>query len=387
MKTNFWGYPRPNGKAGIRNYVAVIPSVLCAGDTAAKIAFQIKDAVAIMHNLGCDQMDADLEQTVRTLAGIGKNPNVSAILVVGLGCECLSPLRLEEEIRKEGKPVACLVIQESGGTIRTVQKGVAIAHQMAEEASRIEQKLFDASFLSLGTQCGGSDATSGLAANPSLGVASDMLVELGGVSVLAETPEIIGAEHWLTRRAVNREVAERINFVVNGYEEKLKQTGEDFVGKQPGPGNIDGGLSTIEEKSLGCVAKGGNAAVQGVLEYSEAPKDKGLYFMNTPGNDIESNTALVAGGCQIICFTTGRGSPVGCPIAPVIKITGNPHTYERMKDNIDINAGTIILGKESIKRVGKTIFRQIMAVASGKQTKAEILGCQEFCINRMGPTY
>jgi altronate dehydratase large subunit len=340
-----------------------------------------------MHSAGCDETDADLEQTMRTLAGIGKNPNVAASLVIGLGCEVLPPFELMEEIRKEGKPVACLIIQREGGTIKTIQKGIALAQEMVGDASKIQKELFDASFLSLGTQCGGSDATSGLAANPALGFASDKLVELGGVSIIAETPELIGAEHWLTKRAISREVADHINFVVKRYEERLKAIGEDFVGKQPCPGNIEGGLSTIEEKSLGCVTKVGRAPIQGVLEYGEVPSGKGVYIMDTPGSDIESDTALLAGGCQMICFTTGCGTPVGTPIAPVIKITGNPYTFERMKDNTDINAGTIVIGKEFVKDVGQKIFEEMIAVASGKQTKSEILGCQEFSINRLELSY
>ena len=385
--TKFWGYPRPQGKAGIRNYVAVIPSVCCAASTAAKIASLVNGAVPVMHSVGCDETDADLEQSLRTLVGIGRNPNVAATLVVGLGCEVLSPHELTEEIGKEGKPVDCLIIQQEGGTIKTTQRGLSLVQQVLEKISKIQRGLFDASSLSLGAQCGGSDATSGLAANPALGIASDKLVELGGVSIIAETPELIGAEHWLTKRAINQVVADRINFIVKRYEEKLKAIGEDFVGKQPCPGNIEGGLSTIEEKSLGCVAKAGAAPIQGVLEYGEVPKGKGLYVMDTPGSDIESDTALLAGGCQVLCFTTGRGTPVGSPIAPVIKITGNPNTFETMKDNTDINAGTIIEGKESAKDVGERIFNEIMAVASGKQTKAEILDCKEFCINRLELSY
>ena len=292
MKDNFWGYLRPNDKVGVRNHIAIIPSVSCAAATASKIAYQVASACAIMNNTGCDEIDIDLNQTRRTLIGFGKNPNVAAILVVGLGCEVLSPVSLAEEIEKEGKPVECLIIQEEGGTVRTVQKGVTIAQQMATEASRINKRSFDPSHLIVGTQCGGSDATSGLAANPALGVASDILVGHGAVSILAETPEWIGAEHWLTRHAMTKEVADRINSVVTRYEKRLKAFGEDFIGKQPSPGNMEGGLSTIEEKSLGCVAKGGNSTIRGVLEYGAQPRGKGLFVMDTPGNDIESNTAL-----------------------------------------------------------------------------------------------
>jgi len=389
MKYSFLGYQRPNGKVGVRNYIAVIPSVICSAGTAEKIAVnsKVKGAIAIMHTLGCDQTDADTEQTLRTLAGIGKNPNVAASLVVGLGCECLPASRLEEAIKKEGKLVASLVIQKEGGTTNTIDKGVKIVQRMAKEVSCIERKSFNVNNLSLGTQCGGSDATSGITANPALGVCADKLVENGGIVILAETPEIIGAEHWLVEKATNYKIAEKLKYVADRYEKKLKETGEDLFGKQPGPGNIAGGLSTVEEKALGAVMKGGTTTLNGVLEYSEIPKGKGLYFMDTPGNDIQSNSALLAAGCQVISFTTGKGTPAGTPIAPVIKITGNPYTYNNMKDNIDINAGTIILGKESVEEMGYKIFNEVLAVASGKQTRAEIMGCREFCINRLGPTY
>jgi len=296
---------------GLRNHIAIIPSVSCAATVALKIASQVNDAVAIMNNTGCDEIDADVVQTTRTLVGIGKNPNVAGCLIVGLGCEVVSAEKIEAEIGNKGKLVERIVIQGIGGTSSAIERGVSIVKKMLEAISGIERAPFDLSFLQLGMECGGSDATSGLAANPALGFASDKIVASGGTSILAETPELIGGEHLLKKRAINVNIEKKIDSIVKNYEEKLKAAGEDFIGKQPGPGNIEGGLTTIEEKSLGCIAKAGSSKIQGVLEYSEAPVGNGLYIMDTPGNDIESVTALAGGGCQVVCFTTGRGTPVG----------------------------------------------------------------------------
>jgi len=238
----------------------------------------------------------------------------------------------------------------------------------------------------MGIECGGSDATSGIAANPAVGVASDLLIEAGGTSIFSETPKLIGAEHILVKRAVDGDVAKKLLEVVARFEEKLKSAGLNMRGTQPSPGNIEGGLTTLEEKSLGCVHKAGSSSLQDVLEYADAPAGRGLYFMDTTGYDIESISAMVAGGAEIIVFTTGRGTPTGVPIAPVVKVTGNSRTYRKMKDNIDVNAGTIIDGSESIEEVGLRIYEEILAVASGKQTKTEKLGFVEFGISRVGPT-
>jgi len=381
-----WGYVRPDGSVGIRNHVLVMSSVVCANEVATSIANSVFGATYVVHNEGCGQLGADYEQTFRTLVGFGRNPNVASVLVVGLGCEKLDPKALAEKISTSGKKVEVLVIQEEGGTISAKERGIKIAEGLSSEASRMKRELVDLSSIVLALECGGSDATSGIAANPAMGFVSDYVVEAGGTSILSETPEFIGAEHILANRAVNEEVKRKIYEIVNKAERSALVMGVDLRGTQPTRGNIEGGITTIEEKSLGCIYKAGKSPIQGVVDYAEPPRGKGLWIMDTPGHDVQSITGMVAGGAQVVLFSTGRGTPVGCPIAPVIKITGNPVTYERMKDNIDINAGTIILGLESVKEVGLRILNELFSVINGKMTKAEALGHKEFAITRIGPT-
>lgn len=381
-----WGYVRPDGSIGVRNHVLIISSVVCANEVTSSVSNSVPGTVCVIHNEGCGQLGVDYEQTLRTLIGFGRNPNVASVLVVGLGCEKLDPRLLADGISSSGKRVEVLVIQEEGGTIRAKEKGMKIAKELVSEASRMTREPIDLSSIVLALECGGSDATSGIAANPAMGFASDYIVKAGGTSILSETPEFIGAEHILAKRAINEEVARRIYEIVERAEKSALAMGVDLRGTQPTRGNIEGGITTIEEKSLGCIYKAGKSPIQGVLEYAELPKGKGLWIMDTPGHDVQSITGMVAGGAQVVLFSTGRGTPVGCPIAPVIKITGNPITYQKMKDNIDINAGTIILGLETIEEVGLRIVEELFSVVNGKMTKAEALGHREFAITRIGPT-
>lgn len=382
-----WGYIRPGGSVGIRNHVLVLPSVVCAGEVAYSISNSVSGTTCVLHNEGCGQLGVDYDQTLRTLIGFGRNPNVVSVLVVGLGCEKLDPRVLAEGIASSGKRVETVVIQEEGGTVKAIERGTKIAEDLVSEASRMKREPIELSSIILALECGGSDATSGIAANPAMGFVSDYVVSAGGTSILSETPEFIGAEHILARRAVNEEVANRIYEIVRRAEENAIMMGVDLRGTQPTRGNIEGGITTIEEKSLGCIYKAGKSLIQGVLDYAEPPKGKGLWIMDTPGHDVQSVTGMVAGGAQVVLFSTGRGTPVGCPIAPVIKITGNPMTYERMRDNIDINAGTIVLGLESVEEVGRRILEELFHVINGKMTKAEVLGHREFAITRIGPTF
>jgi altronate dehydratase large subunit len=381
------GYVRPDGKVGIRNHIAVIPCSVCASEVAMRIAASVEGAVALPNQHGCCQIGADLELTARTLIGLGKNPNVAAALVVGLGCEGVPAEKVAKEIAATGKKVEYIIIQDCGGTLKAEEKGTRIVRQFAQEVAELKREEVDISNLILAVECGGSDTTSGLASNPAAGYVSDKLIELGGTSMFSETTEIIGAEHLLAKRAVSKEVGDKLIQIVRNCEEKAKTMGVDMRGGQPTPGNIEGGISTIEEKSLGCIYKGGTKPVQGVLDYGEAPTGKGLYIMDTPGQDIESITGMTAGGAQIVIFTTGRGTPTGSPIAPVIKVTGNPNTFKKMEDNIDINAGTIVEGDETIREVGEKLFSEMIDVVNGKLTKAEALKHREFGMYKLISTF
>lgn len=385
MKFN--GYRRPDGRIGIRNHVIILPSVACSVEVGNAIAQKVKGVIAISHPHGCAELPFDAEQTLRTLAGVGKNPNVAAVLVVGLGCEVVDAPLVASKISESGKPVKSLVIQDVGGSPKTVREGVKIIKEMLAYASRLKKERVDLDSLILGVECGGSDACSGLSANPALGVTSDLFIEEGGTIILSETTESIGAEHILARRAVNKEVREKILEIVRRTEMRALNLGLDIGKANPAPGNYEGGITTLEEKSLGCVMKGGGGKVMEVLEYAEAPTKKGLVLMDTPGHDAESVTGLIAGGTQIIAFTTGRGNPMGSAVAPVIKIATNSFMYSRMKDNMDIDAGEIITGKRSIEEMGERIFKEVLKVANGKLTKNEILGHREFAINRLGPSF
>ena len=383
------GYKRENGTYGIRNYLLIIPASVCASETAVNIAKLVNGAIAIPHQHGCCEIGDDFETTKRTLVGFGKNPNVGAVLVVGLGCEGIQAKEIADEIAESGKPVDYIVIQDECGTCKTVANGDDIAGKMSRDLAKQNKTEFDISEIILGLECGGSDPTSGLASNPTIGVASDMLVNDGGSSILSETTECIGAEHLLAERFPDITEKEKFLSMVKRVEDRSYAAGHDLREGQPTPGNKAGGLTTIEEKSLGCMHKAGKSTFLGALEYAEeVPHNKkGLYFMDTPGQDIDSITGMVAGGAQIIVFSTGRGTPTGSPIAPVIKITGNTETYNKMIDNIDINAGKIITDGVSLEDMGKELYDMIINVCNGEYTKAEALGHREFGIFRTGFTY
>lgn len=383
----FHGYRRSDGRVGIRNHLLVLPASICAATVAAEIARAVPGAVAACHAHGCCQLGEDGRLTFRTLRHTAANPNVGATLVVGLGCEGVEPAALLEGVQGLGKPARGLVIQEAGGSVRAVARGIDLARTLAAELAGADRTAASAADLVLGLECGGSDATSGLAANPALGVTSDRLIGLGGTCILSETTESIGAEQVLARRAVSRGVRERLLAVVRECEARALALGEDLRGSQPTPGNLAGGISSLEEKSLGCIHKAGSAPLQGVLDYGEAPPGRGLYVMDTPGMDVESMVGLAAGGVQVMVFTTGRGTPTGNPILPVIKVTANRTTAERMADNIDLDLSGVIAGELSLKAAGERIWAEILAVADGKRTAAERLGHAEFSLYRIGPTF
>jgi altronate dehydratase large subunit len=389
----FLGFRRPDGSVGVRNHMIVLPSVACAGHVAELIARELSrctkatDVIAIGNQHGCSQLGMDREQTLRTLVGTAASPNVGAALIVGLGCETISAREIAEEVSHTQKPVEAITIQELGGTGGAVKRGVEVGRAMLRAIESLDREPVGIGELILGTECGGSDTCSGFSANPAVGHASDLLIQHGGTVVLAETTEFIGAEHLLWRRAATRELGDRIVAMTKRVEQSAIDLGVDLLGANPAPGNIAGGITTIEEKSLGCIYKSGTAPIHGAFAYGERIRGKGLVIMDTPGNDVVSLTGMAAGGVHLAVFTTGRGTPAGAPIIPVIKISTNSGLFARMGDNLDINAGTIIDGQETIEEVGRRIFERVVAVASGQQTRAERWGHREYSIGRIAPTF
>lgn len=382
---NFQGYRRLDGKSGTRNDVLVIPSVGCSQGVAQAITRGLKGAIYLPNIFGCGQMGEDRTLVKRTLVGFGTSPNVFAVLIIGLGCEELTPDEIAKGMRSSGKRVEVLTIQDVGGTRKATALGRRIVKEMLQDAARLSREPISVSELILGTECGGSDYTSGLASNPAVGAVCDMLVAEGGTVILSETPELIGAEHLLGKRARTPEIAQEVLNAVTWWEKRAIAAGQNIREGNPAPGNIAGGITTLEEKSLGCIYKAGTGLLEEVITYASHPMKRGLVYMDTPAHDIEQLTGMVAGGSQIILFTTGRGTPAGSPIAPVIKITGNRNTYLKMKDNMDIDVSKILQGKETITEAGKHIFGEMISVASGKLTKAEKLGQRDFCIFKMNP--
>ncbi|MFS0634328.1 UxaA family hydrolase [Mesobacillus foraminis] len=383
MKT-FKGYRRPNGKVGIRNHLLLLPTVVCANQVVNRIQQQVPGSVAIPHQHGCSQVGEDKERTHKVLVGMGKNPNVGAVLVVSLGCEVMNAEQIRDEIAETGKPVIWIDIQDEGGSVNTIEKGTELAKELLQQIENIPYESVPLSELIVGVKCGGSDATSGLCSNPALGRASDLMIAEGGSIVMGETTEIIGAEHLLAEKAVHDDVKKKLYDSIARFEREIERMGVDMRGGNPSPGNIEGGLSSIEEKSLGCISKAGTAPLQGVIDYANEIPGAGFYFMDSPGNDIECVSGMAAGGVQLVCFTTGRGTPTGNPIVPVIKISGNEVMARRMADNIDVDTSPVLQGTESLQQAGERIFNEIVTVASGQETKAEILGHQEFSISRIG---
>jgi altronate dehydratase large subunit len=382
----FQGFRRANGTVGVRNHVLVIPSVMCANHVVDRIGRAVPDVVTVTHPTGCAQVGADFEQTKRTMAGFAANPNVGAVLVVGLGCETNESKALTQEIAARGQRVEVLGIQETGGTSETIARGIEMARALVAEAAAHQRVECSVSDLILGTECGGSDGFSGITANPALGFASDRLVAEGGTVILAEVPELVGAEHLLAARA-SQPVAAKLYELIERVEARARAMHVDMRYGNPTQGNIAGGLSTIEEKSLGAAYKGGSTELREVVEYAERPSERGLIVMDTPGQDIEQMTGMIAGGAQVVVFTTGRGTPTGSAIAPVIKVATNSTMFEHMRENMDVNAGTILDGTRTLEEVGDEIFDWIVDAANGRQPAAEALGFHDFAINRIGPSF
>ncbi len=383
----FDGFRRSNGGVGTRNYIGILTSVNCSGDVARFIAEQaeasewfaglenVDGIVPVVHGTGCGMADDNegYATLFRTIAGYSRNPNFAGILLVGLGCEMMQIPDLIGSGRMRGDQFRYMTIQATGGTRATVTKGVDIARELAEAANAVVRAPAPISHLCVALQCGGSDGYSGITANPALGVASDMIVAHGGTTILAETPEIYGAEHLLTRRAVHQEVGEKLVERIKWWESYTAMNGAK-MDNNPSPGNKRGGLTTILEKSLGAVAKGGSAPLAGVYKYAEPITTPGLTFMDSPGYDPCSVTGQIASGATLVCFTTGRGSVSGYKPSPCVKLATNSEMYARMAEDMDINCGDIISDGCSIEQKGAEIFEMFIDVASGRRTKSEALG-------------
>jgi altronate hydrolase len=399
-RAGFQGITRPDGKVGTRNYVGILTSVNCAAGVARFIADRIDKntldrypnvdgIVALGHGTGCGMVGQGeaLDLLQRTIAGYARHPNFAGVVLVGLGCEvnqidCL----MEASGLREGPSLRVVGIQQAGGTAEAVRRGVEAVKEMLSSANQVMRVPVSAEHLVVGLECGGSDAFSGLSANPALGYAVDLIVQNGATAILSETPEIYGAEHLLTRRAVRREVGEKLIARIRWWEDYTRRLGGE-INNNPTPGNKAGGLTTILEKSLGASAKGGTTPLVDVYRYAEPVKAKGLVFMDTPGHDTVSVTGMIAGGANVICFTTGRGTVCGFKPAPCLKLATNTGLYERMRDDMDLNCGPILEGKASLEEMGRRIFETILATASGRKTRSEAhgFGGEEFVPWNLGP--
>ncbi len=367
---NFSGYERADGRVGIRNYLAVIPTVSCANGVVSLIHQAMPETVPLYHAHGCGRAGRDLELHARTLMNLGRHPNVGAVLIVGLGCEVIKAEWLAAAIAETGKPVASLEIQAQGGSQRAAARGLELLADLAQQVTELPRVNVDFDRLMLGLECGGSDAFSGISANPSVGLVADWLVEEGGTVILTENTEMIGTSHILQARACCPEVASRIDEMIAAAERRARDILGTAAGMVIAPGNMDGGMSSIVEKSLGCITKAGSTSIQQVVDYAEVPSSKGLILMDAPGYDTESMAGLAAAGPQVILFTTGRGSPVGFPLVPVIKIATTSRLYESMRDDMDVNAGLVLEG-ESLGRVAADIKEHLRQVLNGELSKAE----------------
>ena len=375
----FWGYRRGDGRVGIRNHVLILPTSICASDTTERIARAVEGCVTFHNQNGCSQVAVDQQMTVDTMAGLAANPNIASVLAVSLGCEgCQNDLVVDAIRERTDKPVRTLIIQEVGGSIRAIEEGTRIARELAAAAALERRVECPVSELIFGTNCGGSDTSSGLGANPLIGEVSDWLVAQGATSVLCETPELFGGEHILARRGKTPEVAAQTLKIVSDYEKYVQMFGAEMREGNPSPGNMAGGLTTLEEKSLGCIHKGGHSTISAVYPYAAQLKaGEGLVIMDTPGNDASSVGGIIAGGCQLVVFSTGLGTPTGHAVAPVLRLTANRRTAETMADNVDYDASATIYGPKTMRELRNELIDQIIDVCNGAPTRAEALGYTE----------
>ena len=387
-EATFMGIKRADGRVATRNYIGILSSVNCSATAARAIADHfsrrnrpealadfpnVDGVIALTHGTGCgmDSEGLGLQVLQRTLAGYATHANFAGVLVVGLGCESNQiNAWLAHSSLREGETLRVFSIQDTGGTRKTVEKGIALVNDMLPMANAVKREPCSAAHITIGLQCGGSDGYSGISANPALGAAVDLLVAHGGTAILSETPEIYGAEHLLTRRAVKPEVAQKLLDRIRWWEH-YTEINEGEMNNNPSPGNKAGGLTTILEKSLGAVAKGGTTNLQAVYEYAEAVKAHGFVYMDTPGYDPVSATGQVAGGANLICFTTGRGSAYGCAPSPSLKLATNSALWHKQEEDMDINCGEIVDGASSVQAMGQRIFDMVLATASGSASKSE----------------
>ncbi|MCR4711515.1 MAG: altronate dehydratase family protein [Clostridia bacterium] len=380
----FWGYRRAEGRPGIRNHVLILPTCACGSESCRIVAGQVRGAVNIVFNTGCSDVAANTAMSQKILTGFACHPNVYGVVIIGLGCETVPHNELREKIRaRTSKPVVSFGIQDEGGTLKTIEKAVRAARDMAAEAAMQQKERFDLKEFFLGIKCGGSDATSGLASNPAVGELSDILVDQGATVMMSESIEWIGAEHVLAKRAADAGIHNQVIEVCRAYEEHLAAVGQDCRAGQPTPGNKAGGLSTLDEKSLGCIRKGGTRPIVEVLEQAVPPSKHGAIVMDTAGYDISSVTSMVASGCQAVIFTTGRGTPTGNAIAPVLKVTANGRTYQKMEDNMDVDLSPIIRGEKTYQEMGKEMVFTMRDLLNGKLTKAEAFGFSDIAVDHV----
>jgi altronate dehydratase large subunit len=370
---NFMGYRRPDGKVGVRNHVGVMATVGCANKVVHDICNSIKGTVPITHEQGCLRVTSDLQMTQRTLIGLGRSPNLAAILLVGLGCESVFPDQIAEEIAKSKKPVELVSIQKLGGSIKAAAAGSELAAEMVLNASEITREECNASELIVATKCGASDATSGLSSNLAVGAFADILVSEGGSFLFGEVCDIMGSEQFLAKRAKDAETGQKIIDMVNSLIDRSEAIGADVVGCQLTEGNKKGGLTTVAEKAVGATTKSGSKPIDGFLDYGDELEGKGLWVIPTPGHGFENLTGEAAAGAQLHLHTTGLGSPSGHPVIPVIKLTGNINTWKNLNVHMDFNVSSIIDGEETVEEAGRRLFSEVLKVASGKLAKSEIL--------------
>ena len=378
-------FAREDGRYGVRNRIAVIPTVACVNHLAEQIAAGVEIADAYTHPYGCDQLGFDRELSFHCLERMGSHPNVGAVLVVGLGCEEIDAEELEQAIRQHRTRTASMIMQQTGGTTFCVEKGIEICKQFAAQLAKDERVETEISHLTIGVECGGSDFSSGIASNPAVGVFTEKLCAAGGKVVFGETTELMGAENLLRPLCQRQETYEFIVQSIQKMEQTALDLKVDLRGTQPSPGNIAGGLGTIEEKSLGGICKIGSAPIVDAVPFGGAATKAGVTFVDTPGNDLACSLGLSAAGAQIILFTTGRGTPMGFAAAPVLKLTANGTIYERMKENFDLDLSGILTGDLSVDQAGQQIFEMVCKTAEGAESAAETLGHREFSLYRISP--